>query len=226
MTDKHTLPNGSQIRIIEGLISSGKSTLIRSLETSPAVREFFDDVVAFSEPIKQRTFEAYLSDQRRYAYSFQTNTALKRIQMRKDAKRVALEKPRRLVLIDRGLDGDQAFALSQLRLGLMDQADFSLYQEEIGVDDGSLEQLQEEPGFRVVYLKCSPLTSWARTLKRGNVSETATYDENYMETLFEAHEEMMEKNPLVLVKDWDEPRAVINGVLSDAEVRAYLTSTL
>ena len=52
------------------------------------------------------------------------------------------------------------------------------------VDIGSLVQLQRKPGFQVVYLRCQPLTSWKRTLKRGIVEETAAYDESYMSALF------------------------------------------
>lgn len=225
MTTKKSFANGSEVHVIEALISAGKTTLIRSLKNSTAVKEHFDEVVVFDEPIKPRTLNAYLADQHRYAFSFQTNVALKRVHMYKEAKRLALEKPRRLILIDRGLDGDQAFALAQLRLKFIDEADYSLYQEEIGVDDGSLKQLQDEPGFRVVYLRCEPRTSWARTLKRGIVEETATYDEEYMETVFAAHEEMMAVNPSVTWLDWNKDRTVTGDMLDESEVRAYLAET-
>lgn len=229
MTTKKTGPkrfaNGSEVHVIEGLISSGKSTLIRSLQKSAVTKEFFDEVVVFDEPIKRRTLNAYLADQPRYAFSFQTNVALKRVHMYKEAERMALERPRRLVLIDRGLDGDQAFALAQLRLEWIKPEDYSLYQEEIGVDDGSFEKAQQNPGFRVVYLRCDPRTSWKRTLKRGIVEETATYDENYMSTVFAAHEEMLGDKPHVTTLDWEQDRSVVGGILDESDVRAYFSMT-
>lgn len=218
-------PNGSEVHVIEGLISSGKSTLIRSLQKSAVTKEFFDEVIVFDEPIKKRTLDAYLDDQTRYSFSFQTNTAIKRGHIFKEALRIASAKPRILVLIDRGLDGDQAFALAQLRLEYMTPEDYSLYQEEIGVDDGSLEKMQSQPGFRVVYLRCEPRTSWKRTLKRGIVKETATYDENYMSTVHAAHEEMLADKPHVTTLDWEQDRSVVGGILDESDVRAYFSMT-
>jgi len=215
-----SLSNGSRVVTIEGLIGCGKSVLVQSLRDSPAIFERFDDVVVFAEPIKPHTLHAYLDNQKKYAFSFQTNVALKRLFIVTEAKRLAHERPRCLVLIDRGIGGDQAFALAQLRLGFFGEEEYSLYREEIGADDGTLEALAAEPGFLTVYARCAPLTSWERTKKRANRDETKTYDEKYMKTIFDAHEEILKQNAVVV--DWDADKEIVNGKLTEADVRSFI----
>jgi thymidylate kinase len=142
------------------------------------------------------------------------NTALKRIYGNRQAKQLALEKPRRLVVVDRGLDGDRAFAEMQFKAGLFDAQQKAIYDEEIGVDDGSALAWRSEPGFCTVYLRCTPETAWRRVLMRNIPGEVASYSLKYLENLYDSHEFILAEDNVVVI-DWDNDLDLVNGRLED-----------
>jgi thymidylate kinase len=207
MTEPETdtvFENGSAIVVLEGPIGVGKSTATSWLQTIALASNRFDEVVVIPEPIKKAVLDDYIRDmksgnKKMRAWSFQMNTAVKRLHDYAQAKQLALSRKRRLVVIDRGLYGNEAFARMQCKRKLFDADDLYLYEVEIGVHDGSLKRLQNDARFQVFYLRCTPETAWRRTLARGDKEEVGGYDMAYMRDLFEAHEEILANKNVTIV---------------------------
>jgi deoxyadenosine/deoxycytidine kinase len=203
-----TLPNGSAVMIWEGGIGVGKTTVIRSLLDDPLLRTMFDEVIQISEPLKSVTLNAYIKNIPKHALMFQIITLVKRLALYEEALRLATVVERRLILIDRGLGGDQAFECMQVKNHYIDDEGHKIYRAEIGADDGSLEKWKNHQGFTTVYLSCSPETSWRRTIARGIPEEIAGYSLQYMRDLISAHNEMLLDEPSVVVIEWEDDKAV------------------
>jgi len=209
----------SVVVVIEGLIGAGKTTAVESLIAEAENSGLFSEVIKLSEPIKKKVLDDYIKDmktgnRKHRAWSFQMNTAVKRLHDYERAKRLALEKPRRLIIIDRGLYGNEAFARMQCKRGAFDANDLELYNEEIGVNDGTLAALQNDPIYKVFYLRCTPETAWRRTLARGDKEEVGGYDLQYMRDLFEAHEQLLMRNANITLVDWESDQFVENGKIN------------
>lgn len=206
----------SVVLVIEGMIGVGKSTVVHTLLADARKATNFDEVIVIVEPINKEVLDDYIEDMKAgnkklRAWSFQMNTAVKRLHDYETALRLANERPGRLVVIDRGLQGNEAFARMQCKRGNFDAHDLRLYEVEIGVHDGRLEKLRNHPLIQVVYLRCSPETAWRRTLARGDKEEVGGYDLQYMKDLYEAHEEVLMGKPNVLVLDWENDSDVVGG---------------
>jgi deoxyadenosine/deoxycytidine kinase len=211
-------PSKSVVVVLEGLIGAGKTTAVESLISLAKESGQFDEVIKIPEPIKKKVLDDYIKDMKTgnkklRAWSFQMNTAVKRLHDYERAKSLALEKPRRLVIIDRGLYGNEAFARMQCKRGAFDGQDLLLYNEEIGVSDGSLATLQNDPIYKVLYLRCTPETAWRRTLARGDKEEVGGYDLQYMRDLYNAHEEVL-ANRKVTIIDWENDQVVNDGKIN------------
>lgn len=220
--------NGSRIVVVEGLVGVGKTTFIKSARLYAVQSGAFDRVLVVGEPIKPRLLSAYLRDeasQRHYALLFQHNIAIKLKALYERAKKQAAETARCLVLIDRGMAGNQSFAKVQLDMGFFSDEDYELYREEIGDYDGTLAALRADKAFNVIYLRCQPETAFARMQKRGFDEEVKRYDAKYFRALFEAHEEFVLRE-LPTVVEWDDDEVIENGTLCERAVQTVLQAVV
>ena len=163
-----------------------------------------------------------MSNRADYALSFQVITLMKRLHNVKDIRRLLEEKPRRLILMDRGVLGDRAFETMQVNEGFFDALDHEYYLEEIGEFDGALEKLLSDAMFRTFYLRCTPETAFRRLAKRGDPAEVAGYTLKYFEELYKAHEDTMADRPQIVKIDWENDRVIENSRLAAEDVRAFL----
>jgi thymidylate kinase len=138
---------------------------------------------------------------------------------------MAAENQRCLVLIDRGMGGNQAFAQVQKDMGFFTERDYELYREEIGVFDGSLDALLRDRTFKVVYLRCQPETAFARMRKRGNSEEVERYTKRYFKALFDAHEKFLHFREMDIV-EWDDDALVDDGTLGKDVVDEVLRTVM
>jgi deoxyadenosine/deoxycytidine kinase len=228
MTERSITKPESVVAVIEGTIGVGKSTAIKSLIADAVSLSDFDEVIELPEPIKKEVLDDYISDmksgnKKMRAWSFQMNTAIKRLHDYRRAKQLAKEKRGRLVVIDRGLYGNEAFARMQCKRGHFDAADLRLYEVEIGVHDGTLSAIRDDPIYQTIYLRCSPETAWKRTLARGDKAEVDGYNMQYMNDLYDAHEEVLAGQD-VTVLDWENDDVVANGKVGVDLVTKILNS--
>lgn len=217
--------NGSRFVVVEGMVGVGKTTFIESVKKHATSSGLFDTVVAFNEPISPLILEAYLHDRKKYALVFQHNVATKVLAQYEEAKRIVESQPRCLVILDRGINGNMSFAKIQHSLGFFSDLDYAIYKEEIGLFDGSLETLLQDPFIETLYLRCEPETAFRRMKKRGNASEVSSYTLDYFEALFKAHEEFIGNNTVgrVHIVDWEAEKDVESGLLQRKTVDEVLT---
>src|ERR1700689_5053423 len=97
MTERSITKPESVVAVIEGMVGVGKSTAIKSLIADAISLSDFDEVIELPEPIKKEVLDDYISDmksgnKKMRAWSFQMNTAVKRLHDYRRAKQLAQEK--------------------------------------------------------------------------------------------------------------------------------------
>ena len=188
------------IFVLEGLIGVGKSTLGQSLEKT--LNEIGISATFLAEFVSEDLLSQYISDMGKYAYSFQMIMLTKRLEIYREAERRA--KQGEVVLVDRSLLGDYAFALLQVRQGNMSNEEFRVY-------CAMLEKEKPIEPTLTVFLDADVPTCISRAAKRGRESENA-YDRQYFDNLLSVYNEVF---PQLQVRktslDWSQR-------LSDKEV--------
>lgn len=192
-----------KVLVVEGLIGVGKSTLGRSLKDFLSKRGI--DVVWMPEPINYKLLDLYISDKERYAFPFQVIVARERIQMYREASRLIEEG--KIVIIDRGLPGDLAFAYMQKDKNFFTEKEFEVYQSLVS------ETNIPEPDV-MIYLDCTPETAWKRILQRGLSSEKTGYDLPYLKDLSESYEKSLASHKCLRI-DWNESQLVQSNLLDE-----------
>lgn len=207
-----------KIYIIEGCIGSGKSTFIEStLAHSDAIFGPGAELVIVRESIYAPFLDMYLKDQARMAFPFQICMARDRI----EAMRVAQRHCRkgRIVLVDRGIPGDIAFAKLHEKRGNIDAKQMGVYYGLLGhgvpdfipaslvpkvscsavlqttnfeasSDDEDLYLLSgEAPKPIIVHLRVDAQLAFKRMQMRGISGEVENYTVDYFRDLCEVYEE-------------------------------------
>ena len=206
--------SGPRIIIVEGLIGSGKTTFIRSLEAYFR-REFGISAYVFNEDIDADFLAAYLGNQSAYAFAFQSNLALSRRYQWEAAKLNLRHEPDAVVILDRSRIGDMAFALLLLKTGKMSDADFLLYNKiSLGPDRTPLEQIYTADACRLIHLDVTPKTSFERMNGRHVKCEVDGYKIAYMSNLRDAYAAVLETYAeITTTLDWNDPITVVDGAI-------------
>lgn len=190
---------------IEGIIGIGKSTLGRSLCEFLKHHNF--KVNYFPEVINPKFLKLYLSDMKKYAFSFQISALQNRFEIHRRAAEFAAKGG--IAIIDRGLYGDMAFAWMQVRKGFFSPDELAAYNEQI-----TMQELYN-PSF-ILHLVCDPSVSIKRVQVRDRVGETGKkgYTKQYMKDLHEAHQETLQnyEGPL-LTMNWNQDHDVSDGTI-------------
>lgn len=201
---------------LEAKISAGKSTLGKSMEAFLSKAGF--RAKFYEEPVSEHLLNLYLSDMKKYAFSFQLVIIERRIQIHKEATLFAQSGG--IAIIDRGVYGDLAFAHMQRNAGLFTDQEWSTYNAEIE------DQKLDDP-YIIVYLDCSTETALRRVKVRGNQSEINTYTPDYMDRLEAAHQESLKDFDGVLLHlNWEDDQPVFEHHLSQEVVRKTLKTIM
>lgn len=167
------------IIILEGLIGAGKTTLGKMLENRGRFLNM--PVIFLPEYTNQKFLELYLSNQLKYAFTFQS--VILRGRLNTHFRAEALSKQGYLVIVDRGISGDLAFALMQKDRGYFDEEEWDAY---LSILDEH-KQTKLKPDL-VLHLECDPQTAFDRLVKRGNQSEIDSYTIEYFKQLDLSHQ--------------------------------------
>ncbi len=181
---------------IEGTIGVGKSTLIKALKQYCEKKGF--ETIVLDEPICPELLQLYVSDIKRYALSFQLIILRDRVELFKQALRQ--DSPKKIILLDRGLIGDQAFALMQYENGFFTEEEYNVYKKM------NTSSFVINESYRVVYLRCEPKVAFERMKKRGQEQYTL----EYLTKLHEVHDELLEGYTTF---DWNSDRESISDEL-------------
>ena len=176
---------------IEGNIGAGKSTLLRLLGNNRGVR-------TVDEPLKKwrgeegagssNLLKMFYDKPSRWAFTFQTAAFLTRAQAASTALRAADAPADALWVLERSLLSDKhCFATNCLKTGLMEQAEYGVY------EDFHTWLMDEFPSLRIdgaVYVRTRPETCLQRLKQRGR-SEEAEIPLEYLSQLHARHEEWL-----------------------------------
>lgn len=206
-----------EIYIIEGCIGTGKSTFIAStLAYAGIVFGPRAKLVVIRESIYQPFLDLYLDNQSAMAFPFQICMARDRIEAMRMAQRH--RNKGRIVLVDRGIPGDIAFAKLHRKAGNITSEQMQVYFGMLGhgvphfipatlVPKVSCSPIRAEFNFeaseddeelgllsdryrpaRIVYLRANPNVAFKRMQKRGNPSEVLSYKLQYFRDLCDAYQ--------------------------------------
>lgn len=189
-----------------GGIGIGKTTLVNSLRKEMQRRGL--NVKSYDEAVYSKLLDQFLSDQHKYAYSFQL-FMLTRRQLTYEVARL----DDAISIIDRSLADDYVFALLQHRNGNISRSEFECYKQ---IYDSF------KPNFPdvVIVLNATVDTALARIRQRGRNLED-TYTREYITNLHNTYDEVIAEqypygsNVKVISLDYNADLDVTDGVIND-----------
>lgn len=202
---------------IEGIIGVGKTTFGRSVE------KFLNDIGLkakfFPEYVNKELLAQYISDMKRYAYTFQMIMLCKRIEIYREAERFA--ESGGIAFVDRSIIGDMTFARMQKDNGNFSASEWETY---LGL---MRQEIQLTPAASL-FLKCSPETSLRRVHERGIQDEIKGYSLAYMQQLSDAYDETITACTDVrhITLDWNAPVDIVDGCINTELVHAIVSKLL
>lgn len=183
---------------IEGVIGSGKSTLVKMLKKyfeDDSTYYFLEEPVSIWETIKDSFGNTILSkfyaDQKKYAFAFQMMAYISRIAILKKAIK---DNPDKIIISERSVFSDRnVFAKMLYDIGHIEDVEMQIYQKWFD------EFIKDIPITGLIYVKATPETSHSRVLKRAREGEDIPL--SYLQTCHEYHEKWLitEKVPLLLI---------------------------
>lgn len=175
-----------KLLIIEGNIGAGKSTLLRllsntfNLEVVPEPTDKWQKVTG-----GQNLLELFYKETPRWAYTFQSNAFLTRIQAILDHQKNSPEKE--ILLLERSIYCDRfCFAKNCFESGLMSPLEWHIYKEWFAWL--SENHTPHPTGF--IYMRTTPEVAFARLNKRNRHEETGVTLE-YLKLLHKKHEDWL-----------------------------------
>lgn len=192
--------------VLEGGIAVGKSTAARALHT--LLTSLGHTVTLMTEKINQDLLALYLGDMQRYAFPFQSIVACERVQLYKEAQRLA--ELGHVVLIDRSLIGDLAFATMQMEKGFFSASEWAVYHSLIGLSTTNKQQVAREfmRDAVILFFDTKPAEAFRRMQGRGIASELAAYKPGYFADLHAAYETAIGRCAKYERIDWNRGRVV------------------
>ena len=180
---------------IEGSIGSGKSTLIRELQTKLKTNWVF-----VMEPVSEwndvtdnageNILTKFYKDQKKYAFSFQMMAYISRLAR---LKQVVRDNPNAVIITERSIFADRhVFAKMLYDNNKIEEVDYIIYLKWF---DAFLEEVQLSG---IIYLEAKPETCYDRVQKRNREGETISLE--YLKSCHQYHENWLttEKNVLPL----------------------------
>lgn len=197
-----------RVLILEGLISAGKSTA--GIETAKYVESLGIPCKFFPEPLIDSLLQLFLSDQKKYAFSFQLAMLIKRQAIYREAWEYANKGY--FCIIDRSLYGDYCFALMHKNKGnicdepaCLDKTSLSEWKTYVS----TLHSEQFEHPDYVLYLEVTPETAIKRCKQRARDGEGA-YTPQYFQELCDVYASVIPSSPAkgMDVVDWNSDRTI------------------
>lgn len=178
---------------LEGLISAGKTTLGKHIESY--LNGINIPCRFFPEYVNPDLLDQFIKNMKKYAYSFQMIMLCKRIEIYRQA--LEFSKLGGVAIIDRSLWGDMTFAKMQHRQGNISDEEWDCYCSMVK------HEIMIEPDV-MIYLDCNIETSMARLKNRGNRNEVNGYSSEYLKTLDDTYKEEFQKwKHSLIVMDWN-----------------------
>lgn len=190
--------------IIEGIIGAGKSTYARKLHQ--LLNKVGIPSQLLEEEVDPYMLDLFLSDMKKYAFAFQ----MLMLAQRQKIYIQGLDFARRengVVIIDRSLYGDMAFAMMHVDYGNISGVEWKAYESIMS------SALLPQPS-NILYLEVTPETALERIQARNRGKEVSSYNIQYLYDLDINYKVAMEESRIpIQYIDWNTP-----SNLSDEEV--------
>lgn len=183
---------------IEGLIGSGKSSLISKLSSNPKyiiVPEPLDIWQSISDKGGDNILSKFYKDQKRWAFSFQTLVYMSRIDNIFEAmKKGGSDK---IYITERSIFADRnIFAQNAINEGTMDEIEEKMYNYMYETWTKMLSMICIVPT-KIIWINTDPSVCFERIKKRNRCGEDGI-SIDYLEKLHTLHKNWLQKNELVL----------------------------
>jgi deoxyadenosine/deoxycytidine kinase len=197
---------------IEGNIGAGKSTFLRDLgDRYNVIMEPVDTWTSMKNADGTNLLENFYSDQKRYAYTFQSIAFRTRLQSLMTQQKPGVNLAERSIYSDRNI-----FAKTCHEDGHMNQIEFDDYTNWFTW----LETFFDVRPTGFIYLRSSPAVSHSRIAKRARDGES-TIPIEYLEKLHKKHDDWLlnEDNVLILDanQDFEADPKVFSAMVSQVE---------
>lgn len=194
------------IILVEGIIGAGKSTLGKEL--SVMLNRIGIKAHLFEEEINMPLLELFLSDMKKYAFTFQMYMLQNRQGVYREAITYA-EQYNGVSIVDRSLFGDIAFARMHHMSGNIGSEEWNVYQS-------TIESTTLRMPSSIIYLDVAPSTAMRRITARNRGSEGTQYDEEYLHSLHDSYmDSMSDVKGQVHFIDWNKDRKIDTELLLD-----------
>ena len=193
--EKYKFLRGSMI-IIEGNISSGKSTLCRSVVNY--LNRIGLKAKLYDEPILSSYLDLFLTDMKKYAFGFQMSMLIERQCLYRNAQ--VFSDDGGIAIIDRSMHGDKVFALLHYKNGNIKPKEMNSY------DDVFSRLKFKAPSF-VLYLEVDPEILAERCDRRNRGCESSVYSLEYFKNLSQIYDDVipnMTTTNGIIRFDWNE----------------------
>lgn len=194
---------------IEGVIAVGKTTFGKSLEAF--LNKIGLKTKFYQEYVDDKLLAQYISDMKKYAFSFQIFMFNKRLEIYHEAKEFAAKGG--ISFIDRSIIGDITFAQMQKDNGNFTDNEWNEYCITLG-------KVGDISPTACIYLQCSTETAMKRLCKRNCQVEVSGYTQEYMEQLQNAYKTVIGlcDDVKYVTINWDDDLSVVDGHLDSNEV--------
>lgn len=201
----------SGIYIIEGIIGAGKTTLGNSIEYY--LNNIGIECKFYKEYVNNELLNQFISNMPRYAYSYQMIMLIKRLEIYKKAEEFS--RLGGVSIIDRSLVGDMTFAKMHYEKNNITDGEWEIY-------NNFVKNEKVLSPTACIYLNCNVDTSKSRINNRGIISEINGYDNNYLEELKRAYDDvianLLNVNVNVIRLDWDSPIILKDKLIIDHQL--------
>lgn len=223
--DKHNftnIPHKGKIILLEGIVGVGKTTAIQSIKNY--FIEKGNQVVSYNEIINTSLLDLYLSDVKKYAFTFQLYVLGTKIH----STNKAIEdcNAGKIVLIDRSIFGDMAFAQMLNDRGKITDDEYKIYKL---LATPTLEIFNPN---MIIYMTCDYKCAIKRVTQRGNINEISSYDTNFMNELNSSYMSIFSSNIKQSFNvrfesiDWNDNVAITNGMLPQNKTESLIKAIM
>lgn len=187
------------IILVEGIIGAGKTTLCSRLHD--VFKEASIPVKFFEEEINGDLLNLFLSDMKKYAFTFQMTMMANRQKIYLAAQDFS-RRENGISIIDRSFYGDLAFATMHMEKGNISDKEWNVYKSvfsSIGLEQPS----------NIIYLDVTPETALDRIKTRNRGLETSSYTLEYLQELDTSYKISMEEcDTHIQYIDWNDSRTL------------------
>lgn len=194
----------SSLIVVEGNISSGKSTLTKAMVNF--LNEIGLKAMLFEEPILQTYLELFLGDMKKYAFGFQMSMLIERQCLYDRAQQFADSGG--IAIVDRGFYGDKVFAVLHHNDGNISDKEMSIYEDVFS-------RIKFQAPTFILYLEVDPKVNVKRCNARSRSGECTAYSVGYFQKLNATYEEMLKH----MVSEYDILRLDWNRDIKPSEIK-------